>query len=450
MQKPHSHSAPLMHRLALMAFRAADIGKVPPEIVLRAKQSLADWFACALAGSMHEHSLRVRAYGESCAGTGPCTVLGTRRRLPVAAAALLNGFSGHVLDWDDVNIDSNVHASAAVLPAIWALAEARNASGADLLKAYLVGTDVMCLLGRLGGDAHYRAGWHASSVLGVFGAGVGCAALLRSNVRVANAMLGFALAQSCGVQAVFGTAAKPFQVARAAEAGVHAALLAESGLRGHTDVLDRPRSLAALYNFEKSGDELNQAHLKFSIRRSLIKYHASCFVTQAPLEALRELQARGVTAENLDSLEVSVAPNAAQVCSIDVPRTAGEIKFSVPHLCAMRLAGVDTGTVEAYTDATAANQDLQKLARKVKVVPREGLRTAETRMSATLADGTELAFHLDLGIPEADLNQQGRRVEAKFAALASPVIGEAGARALFEVLMQIEQAADLTAIQSLL
>lgn len=432
-----------------MAVRAADIGRIPPDVLVRAKHSIADWFACALAGSMQEDAQRVRAYGESCAAEGTCTVLGSARRVPPAAAALLNGFSGHVLDWDDVNLSASVHATAVVLPAVWALAEARNSSGADMLKAYLAGYDAACLLGRLGGEAHYRAGWHATSVLGGIGAGVGCAALLRANARVANAMLGLALAQASGVQVVFGTPGKPFQVARAAEAGVHAALLAEAGFRGGNDVLDRPRSLAALHGFEKTSGELNESHVEFSIREALLKYHASCFATQAPLEGLRELQARGLGAQNLQSLEVALSPNAAQACAITQPRTGSEIKFSVPHLCAMGLAGIDTGTVEAYTDAVAADIALRDVASRVKVIVKEGLRTAETEMTARLQSGTELTFHLDMGMPEADLEKQGGRVAAKFAALASPVIREAGAKALFEALMSLERIDDLSRVQAL-
>jgi len=445
----HSVSVSLTARIARLASHPTDHRDFPPDVVLRAKHSLVDWFACALAGSVHEDSRRLRAHLESSNTQGSCTVLGGQQGTPPSAAALMNGFSGHVLDYDDVNLQANVHATAAVLPATWALAEARKISGSRLLDAFIAGIDATCLLGRLGGARHYNAGWHASSVLGALGSGVACSAILGCDAPTASAMVNLALAQASGVQAVFGTPAKPFQVARGAEAGVHAAMLAEAGFAGHTDVLDRPRSLPELFSFEAPPGE-GTVEAEFSLRNTLLKFHASCFGTHAPLEAVRELQQRGLTADNFDSLEIALAPHTANVCSIDVPVSASELKFSVAHLCAMRLAGIETGGLEAYSDAAAADSGLRAMARKIKVLTMEGLQTAETDVHAALSDGRKLSCHVDMGVAEPDLHKQAARVETKFNALASPVVGALQAECLLKALLNIEEASDVRDVLSAL
>lgn len=436
MQPGHKHTAPLTHRLSRLASAPADHRKLPPEVVLRAKHSIADWFACAIAGAAHEDAEIQRAFALQRAAEGPCTVIGETRRVGATTAALANGFSGHVLDWDDVNLECNVHATAAVLPALWALAEERGATGAALIDAFIAGIDATCLLGRVAGTKHYDTGWHASSVLGIIGAAAACTALAGLNQRRANTSLQLAFAQASGAQAVFGTAAKPLQIARAAEGGLQAALLAEAGLSGRMDGLDGARGLAHLYSFEFG---LYEVESKDALSGTLIKVHASCFGTQAPLDALAELQSQGLNSDSLGSLEVRLAPHTARVCSIKQPSSGTEIKFSTAHLCAMRLAGLDTGTPDAFTDAIAKDAPLRALARRIAVIPSEGLGTGETELRARLADGTELSCRLDRGIPESDLEAQGRRVQRKYLALASPSLGEAKSRALFEALMRIEQ-----------
>src|ERR1700678_2987850 len=84
--------------------------------------------------------------------------LGVDQRATAKAAAMINGATGHALDFDDTNLVGGFHATSVVLPAALAAAEMRNASGADLLTAYIVGTELCCRLKVVIGDDHYRAG----------------------------------------------------------------------------------------------------------------------------------------------------------------------------------------------------------------------------------------------------------------------------------------------------
>jgi hypothetical protein len=89
------------------------------------------------------------------------------------AAALVNGISSHVLDFDDTHETALIHPSAPVLPAALALADARGAGGAELLAAFLLGVEVACRVGRAVMPAHYDAGWHATGTAGSIGRGRG-------------------------------------------------------------------------------------------------------------------------------------------------------------------------------------------------------------------------------------------------------------------------------------
>ena len=111
------------------------------------------------------------------------------------------------------------------------LPRARRArsSGAEMLTAYVAGFEVWAeILAREPTPLH-RKGWHPSAVLGAVAAAAACAKLRRLDPNGAATAMAIAASMSSGLVANFGTMAKSFQVARAAQSGVIAARLAQAG-----------------------------------------------------------------------------------------------------------------------------------------------------------------------------------------------------------------------------
>src|SRR5579863_873981 len=94
-------------------------------------------------------------------------------------AALINGTAAHALDFDDVSNSLGGHPSAPILPAIFAVAETRECSGADFIAAYVAGFETETRIGRGVHYYHYEKGWHPTATLGVFGATAACCHLMR-------------------------------------------------------------------------------------------------------------------------------------------------------------------------------------------------------------------------------------------------------------------------------
>ncbi|HSR26198.1 MAG TPA: MmgE/PrpD family protein, partial [Candidatus Eisenbacteria bacterium] len=148
----------------------ASLQTMPAEVVERARAGVVDTVGVILAG-VGEPVTRIAAGLVAGDGGAPVAAqLGTSLRTTAEAAALLNGISGHALDYDDVSASVTGHPSVVVLPAAMAAAELAGAPGSALLEAYVAGVEVMAKLGLAIGPAHYRAGWHATSTLGTLGA----------------------------------------------------------------------------------------------------------------------------------------------------------------------------------------------------------------------------------------------------------------------------------------
>ena len=72
---------------------------LPADVVQIASQCVLDWYGCAMAGSQEPLAKILRqTFGHR---SGVCTVIGHDLRLEAPTAALLNGASGHALDFDD-------------------------------------------------------------------------------------------------------------------------------------------------------------------------------------------------------------------------------------------------------------------------------------------------------------------------------------------------------------
>src|SRR3546814_9595745 len=107
-------------------------------------------------------------------------------------AALLNGITSHVLDYDDTHLKTIIHPAGPVASALLALAEIRPLSGRDLLTALIVGIEVECRIGNAVYPDHYDRGWHITGTAGVFGAAAAVrseehTSELQSRMRIAYA-----------------------------------------------------------------------------------------------------------------------------------------------------------------------------------------------------------------------------------------------------------------------
>lgn len=384
-----------------------------------------DWIGVALAGS-HERSAQITLRNASTSADGACTILGRAERADAATAALVNGVAGHALDFDDTHPDLGSHATAAVLPAVLALAEARGASGAELLEAFTVGVEFACAVGRAVNPGHYDAGWHAASTVGVFGAAAGCAHLLGLEGDRREAAIGLAGAQASGVKASFGTMAKHLQVGRAASDGLMSAVWAADGMTASGDVIGDPQGFAALYD-GRSGQVVARAG---AIDDTIFKYHAACHSTHGPIDAVRAIMTEhSLAAGDVTGVEVITAPITLLVCPFDRPQTGLEAKFSVPATVDMAVHGADTGDPATFAERW-------HITTPVTVTPDPALGDWETRVILTAGDRT---YERDVTIgPELDV----ARLEQKFVRLAGPAAGA------LEELRRLDQLETLTPLMS--
>jgi hypothetical protein len=99
-------------------------------------------------------------------------LIGRRERLDCLHAALVNGMSAHVLDFDDTHLRTLLHPSVPVASSLLALAGLRPMSGAEFVHAFVLGVEVECRIANAIYPSH-NVNWYITGTAGVFGAACG-------------------------------------------------------------------------------------------------------------------------------------------------------------------------------------------------------------------------------------------------------------------------------------
>ena len=395
--------------------------------VERAQHCLLDWLGVAIAGSRESAARQViELVSRDYAGGNAYIIGAAGRRACPTGAALANGMSGHILDLDDVHLRFLGHPSAAIMPAALALAERMECSGAELIMAVVVGAEAACRLGDWMGEAHYRAGWHATATLGTFAAAAAGCCLLNLEADRWRHAFNLAACRAAGLQAAFGSDAKPYQVGKAAADGLEASLLAAAGLRGSARVFADVRGFRSLYDGATCTREAS-IDTRPCIESVTFKYHASCFGTHAVIEAARAVrERRNASLEAIRHVQVAVPPRYLDICNIAEPNTATEAKFSLRFMCSLGLVGRSTIDPCTFSAATVHDPQLRSLCRRIEVRADTTLRDAAARVTVQFAtDEGQLLEEavVDLSEPESDTSRQADRLREKFSSIVTPSLG---------------------------
>lgn len=425
-----------------VGYRAAPMSA---EVTHHAQRAVIDWYAAALPGAVLPPATSLQQALADEVGHGRARLV-SGTPATIRAAALINGTAAHIVEVDDIFREAIYHPGAPTIAAALALAQARKVSGADFLRAVVVGYEVSTRIGAAMGRAHYRY-WHNTGTIGCFGAAAAAAEILQLDAdRFAHALATVATF-AAGLQQAFrmDSMSKPLHAGRAAEAGVTAALAAAEGVTGSLDILEGDSGLGRAMS---DGPDWRQAVATlgrdFHITRITFKNHACCGHTFAPIDGALALQAQhGVRPDDIERIDILTYRAALEVAGYEHPATPAEARFSVKYAVASALCH---GSVRlaAFEPARLADPATRALMTRIVLgVDPEldaafpGRRAARIRMQ--LRDGRVLTLLQPTrkGDPEQPLTDD--ELAQKFDELAVPVLGQAAADALLGRLRQIDR-----------
>jgi len=415
---------------------------VPPALYHEAKRALLNWMGCAIGSARTETvDAAVRALAP-CFGPEVATLFGRSERVDMLHAALLNGISSHVLDYDDTHARA-VHPSAPVWPALLALAESFPVSGERLLHAFVLGVEVECRVGLSVFPEHYEIGWHITGTAGVFGAAAAAGKLLGLNEQQMCWALGIAATQSSGLREMFGSMCKSFHPGRAAHGGLMAALLARQGFTSSEQAIEGKRGFAQVMSTRFDPDLITERLGKtWELSKNMYKPFACGLVIHGVIDGCIQLAVEhDLSAPMVESIELVVSPLVMELTAKPRPTTGLEGKFSVYHAAAAALIHRAGGEPQ-FSDACVNDAQVRDLRSRVSTTVDMTIRRTEAKVTIRLRDGRELSRHVEHALGTLQHPMSDADLEGKFRALVSPPLSQMKASSIIAACWGIGTATD--------
>jgi 2-methylcitrate dehydratase PrpD len=304
-------------------------------------------------------------------GSGPARATARPDTLSAPNAALFNGTCAHALDFDDNFDPAKAHASAVLIPALLALADAEDASIGDVLDGYIVGLQVMGLVGQAVNPFHRSRGWHATGTLGAVGAAAGCARLLRLDAQQAANTISLSTSLAGGFMSQFGSDTKPVHAGLAASGGVQAALMARGGITAGDSTLEGSTGLRKLMVGQDVEDLAKSMEGKAEHGQTMrfdpkavdaplhvtehglkVKRFPNCGSLHRALDGLLALMEKhSITAEAVETVLVRAPAAHLRNLMHENPQTPAEAKFSLEYSLAAALYAGEVGLADYEKDA---------------------------------------------------------------------------------------------------
>ncbi|WP_419954635.1 MmgE/PrpD family protein [Neobacillus niacini] len=295
-------------------------------------------------------------------------VIGTEWKVHPFDACLINGYSAHALDLDDVHSEIRGHPSAVILSLMFSLVEKKDDIH-SFYEAYLIGIETMTRFAKLLGTEHYEKGFHTTATAGVYGAvAAGAHYLNFSSDQMAQA-LNLCVSKISGSRSHFGTLIKPLHAGLAAQNAWQILHLVKNNVTGSENTILSKNGLLSMYVenerepwqlFEKWGESwaIDTPGLWF-------KLYPCCSANAHVIDAVKEIKMKHrFTAGEVASVELFFPPNGDAALVHTSPENGEQGRFSAEYCTTLLLLDQDL-SIENFTVGTISGE-VHNIMRKIK------------------------------------------------------------------------------------
>lgn len=440
---------------------AACFEDLPEDVVETTKYRILDVIGLSLAGLGTDFGQSVRKATMEMSPAGPCRILGSGERVAVTAAAFANGALSQALEYDDTHNESIVHMSGPSVAAALSLTETVPTSGAELIAAVALGSEISCRVGSVAPGQFHRRGFHPTGLFATIGV-----------TYLAGRQLGLTAAQlanAAGIAGSFaagllecwvdGTQSKYLHPGWAAQGGISAAFLGRAGTTGPAAVLEGRFGLVESHLQDKNAQR-DYARITAGLgtlwesRRASFKPYPAAHVIHPYIDAILELRARhGIVPQAVEEILVPVAPFILPIVCEPVaekrrPRSDSHGRVSMQYTLAEALVLGRLGK-DAYGPEALENPEILQLADRVRIEADPSFPGPERFKGAVrivLKDGSVVGAVEEHNRGSAENPMKPEDIVAKFDENAAGILDESRRRGLVDAVLSLEAAGDAGAL----
>jgi len=444
---PPASPPPPVTQILARYITGARFEDLPANVRKEGTRTFLNWMGVAVGGSHHETVNNAVAALSPFSGKPEANLMGRSDRLDILNAALVNGISSHIFDYDDTHLKTIIHPAGPVASAILALAQHRPVSGRDFLNALVLGVETECRIGNAVYPSHYDMGWHITGSCGVFGGAAAAGKLLGLTQQQMAWALGLAASQPVGLKIQFGTMTKSFHAGRAAQNGLTAALLAAQNYTADVTALEGKDGWAQALSRAVNWAEVTEGlGTRYEAALNTYKPFACGIVGHPGIDAAIQLRDENrLTADQIDTVTLHANPLVLSLMGKTEPQIGLEGKFSIYHCVAVGLIYGAAGERQ-FQDAIVKDPVVVGLRHKITVNTDAAVPAQKCDLTIRLKNGKVLTKHIENAIGSLEKPLSDAALEAKFADLTDGILPTAQAQKLMQLCWSLEQAADAGAI----
>jgi len=349
---------------------------LPAHVIENAKEKIGDTLACGFAGRKTLEGDILIDMMKEIGGKQEATVIGDRTRLSFMQAAQVNRVLTNMADYDD-DFKNICHMSTVLVPVALALGERTNASGKDIINAYVLGCETVIRIRDAVSpsvEAFYKTFERVDAGLHL-GVTTTAGKLLQLN--------GEQMADAFGLTGQM----RPTRVTRPDWAkngmprwmkitngditipGIHSVFLAKRGFPGDRWMLDQERDFQVCVGSDRYDATRLTTNLgkEYGILRIGYKFYSACRYTSSTLDAVAAIVSENqVKPENVEKVIVKVQKLVSDNFAIYEPGYRIQAQFSVPYVVTMVLLGEPTGP-NWYREELLHDPKVRELQHRIKL-----------------------------------------------------------------------------------
>ena len=439
---------PLTRVLARFA-RELDYDAIAEPARAAARRLLFDSLGCALGGRRQHDVDIVRGVLRDLGGHAQATLIGSRERVSVVQATLVNSLMIRAMDYNDIYWMQDPSHPSDLIPAALSVGEWVGADGREVLTGIVLAYEIEMRLCEFAVPGIRERGWHHATLTQVAAPLVAGRMLGLDEDRLVAAA---GICASChattgSVTAGDLTMMKNTVDPMATAAGVEAALLARGGYTGPVHVLDGKEGLMHCLGEGWDRDALvGDLGREFRIVRCGMKAFPTEALTHAPITAtLRLVRRHGIAPDAIAAIRVRTIARAADILSDPSkydPKTRETADHSLPWCLAAACARGRVTPAE-FSPEALADPAIRGLLERIHVEADPEFEALfpqkqpnRVTIETTLGETFEEYVEYPLGHWRAPLERDD--LVAKFEALAAPDLDPGRVAAVYDLVMEFE------------
>ena len=423
-----------------------DLDIIPNEAIYESKKCFLNWLGCAIGAHRHPSIGMMLSVAKEMNSSPQATLLGTSIKIDLQFTAILNGMTSSMFDYDDTLLDTIIHPSAPVFPALLAWCEYKNLPGKLLLQNFIIGVEVEERIGLLlGRKGHYERGWHITGTAGTFGATAAMGKLIGLSQEKMVYALSIASTQTVGIREMFGTFTKPIHAGKAAANGILSALLAREGLTSSPHPLEAKKGYAYLVSESPDFSFLTEKWTNsWLIMKNSYKPYACGIVAHPAIDAAIRLRNRGINARDIANITIEVHPLALELTGKIEPQDNLQAIFSVYHGVAVGLLDGKAGQWQ-YTTEKVLDKKVIDLRKKIKAVTSD-LHVDQAILKAELITGEIITEFVEQTLGSLEKPLSDKDLEEKFNDLTSPYVSKKSREKIIQLVWELDKQSNISDI----